>query len=76
MLHPKVEPQPVCTDWLTVSRVRIERLVEKANATEAASRGLAELFYSRGVAHVLEYLLDADKLPLHLASTLNIHQEV
>ncbi len=72
--HPKIEQQPVCTDRLTVSRERIRRLIERADASVVLTptSGDDRLLYALGVSEVLEYLLDGDNLSNRLAEALAI----
>lgn len=72
-IHPKVEPQPVCADRLTLSRERIGRLIDKAT-TERDDPLFGKMIedYAQGVIDALEYLLNPDHVPLSLASTIGV----
>lgn len=70
--HPQIGIQPFCADRLTVSRRRIQRLIEKADARADEEAVLRWAAYAAGVADVLTYLLDADQLAPLLAEILEV----
>lgn len=70
--HPRIEPQPVCTDRLTVSRSRINNLIDRAAAGNEGPE--TKEAYAAGVAEALEYILDGDNLTDRLAGVLGFQR--
>lgn len=69
--HPRTTLQPVCADHLTISRERVQRLIDKALISPGQD-SMAEYHYARGIIDVLEYLLDSDTPTARLTETLEV----
>lgn len=72
MTHPKVAQQPACADRLTLSRERIQALIDRADARPEGDEW--ENGYALGFAEALDYLLNADHVTPMLVQTLGIDQ--
>ena len=73
--HPRVEPSPVCTDRMTISRSRVQRLIDLADAQAVAAekyRQDRDEAYASGVRDVLAYLLNPDAADPVLKSVLEV----
>lgn len=72
MTHPQSGPQPICADRLTVSRQRIQRLIDKPAKLPSGVDVTPTLQYIQGARDALAYLLDPDNATPRLTATLEV----